>query len=118
MIPILDYFYYKMFKFALFLKLDDSQFSALTGVTLIEFITVIIVKKIFDLSISINKPKAWLLAIIVLAINYFIFLRRKRYLKIKERYDKEPKWQKIIGSICVIFYILLSFFGLFAYHMY
>jgi hypothetical protein len=110
MIPVLDYFFYKIYKFGLSIKLNDSQFSALTAITLIEIFTLSIILSFLKIKINFTKLLALVLFLTLLLLNYLIFLRNNRYQRIKEKYENEQRKQRIIGSACVILYILLTIF--------
>ena len=63
----------------------------------------------------INKPREGILLMIVLLfINYFLFMHKTKYLNIKEMFVSESKQKRIIGSAFVILYCFLSFILLLA----
>jgi hypothetical protein len=109
-IPVIDYLFYKIYKFALSLKLDDSPYTTLTSITLLEFFNLMIIQNLLHIKIPVNKYLVWLFVLVLLFVNYLIFLRKKRYLKIIDRYEGQEAKQKIIGSICVITYTILTIF--------
>lgn len=58
----------------------------------------------------INKPLDGVyLMMFLLIINYFLFMHKKKYLIIKEKFADENKKMKIVGGLFVILYCLLSF---------
>ncbi len=118
MIPIIDYFFYKLYKFGLQIKVKDSEFSSLTAITLIEGFNLSIITNLFKINIKATLMSTSFLFFSLLLLNYIVFLRRKRYLRIYERYVNEPKVKKNLGSICVILYIVLTvYFAIYTVNM-
>lgn len=110
MIPIVDYFFYKIEKFGRFLELDISPLTALTSFTLIEFFDINIILNILNIKIPIIKTQIIIGVLGLLFLNYLLFLMNKRYLKIRDKFDKENKLRKNIGSIFVIIFIVITIF--------
>ncbi len=62
-----------------------------------------------------NRPReAIFLMIVLLFINYFLFMHKKKYLNIKELFDNENRQKRIIGSTIVFLYCFISFILLLA----
>jgi hypothetical protein len=110
MINLIDYFFYKLEKFGRSLKLKDSPFSALAIFTLVEFLVVCINLNIFDFRPKVSKYMVWGCVGLLLGCNYFVFLYKSRYMRIREKYEIENGTRKTIGTIGVILFIIITFF--------
>lgn len=63
----------------------------------------------------LSKPREGILLIIaLLVINYFLFMHKRKYLKIKEMFVGESRQKRIIGGTLVVLYGFLSFILLLA----
>jgi len=102
------YLFYKLYKLGLSLKVYDSQFSAVGAVTLVLALNLLVIEEVFKINKHISNLYASLLFVILILLNSVLFLGGKRYNRIKERFDKESKMQRIVGWICVSLYIAFS----------
>lgn len=89
--------------------------NALTLLVLIDICFIYI--KVFDISQS-NAKEIYKIGIIIISIslfliNNYLFLYNDRYREIQAKYSKEGIKQKKIGSILVIFYVIVTFGTLF-----
>jgi len=58
---------------------------------------------------SFRNEKDYIFLLLMYIINYFIFIYKKRYINILGAYsERVAKW-RVLGTITVIIYILLSF---------
>lgn len=53
------------------------------------------------------------ICVLLIAINSYLFLRKKKYLEIEKRFKKESKRQKLIGDIVVSLYALATVISMF-----
>ena len=58
--------------------------------------------------VDLNNFHAVSFLIVIFLINYFLFIRNQRYLKIAEKFDKETKRQKIKKTIFFLIYVFFS----------
>jgi len=109
MIPIVDYFFDKIYKLAIIIKLPDKEYSSLTAFSLIEIVTFSVILNLFHETISYTRYTALGVCSLILVMNYYLFLRNKRYLKIRTRYENESKLQNAIGSFFVVIFVIIVF---------
>lgn len=102
------YLFYKLYKLGLSLKVYDSQSSAVGAVTLVLALNLLAIEEAFKIKMHISNLYASLLFVILILLNSVLFLGGKRYTRIKERFDKESKMQRIVGWICVSLYVAIS----------
>jgi len=111
------YLYYRIYSLWKKMPGKDHAFSAMAAQSLLflfNFISIIGYFRIIKSSnITMYKMPLIFFAIMVLVINYFIFIHKQRYEKIETLFIKENKKQKVIGSIIVIVYVFLTFVFLF-----
>ena len=62
---------------------------------------------------SYYKVEVIVMCLILLAINSYLFLRKKKYLEIEKRFNKESKTQKLVGDIVVSLYALATVVSMF-----
>jgi len=110
MLNIVDYFFYKIEKLGHYLKLKDSPFSALAVSTLVEGLIISTIMNVFSFHPKLSNYQVWGLVGLLLGCNYLIFLYKKRYLRIREKYDTENGPRKTIGTICVLLVIIITLF--------
>ena len=53
------------------------------------------------------------ICVLLIAINSYLFLRKKKYLEIEKSFKKESKTQKIIGDIVVSIYAIATVVSMF-----
>lgn len=113
------YLYYRLYSWNLkaWGKKDSPEWNALIGVSFMMGINLslflIIIQLLFEIKIilSDNLPKKEIIvvALVILAINYFIFNYKKKYLLIIEKYNNESLKKKRINALLLWLYIILSF---------
>lgn len=63
----------------------------------------------------IDKPiEGIVLGLLLIGVDYLMFMYNNKYQRIKESFIKETKRNKILGGIAVVVYCFLSFFLLLA----
>jgi hypothetical protein len=113
MINIIQYIYYRIFE--MHSRGEDSitaaglaiiTLSAIWGINIITIYGILFKTKI----ISNIKPNYGIyLGIGLLIMNFFLFMFKKKYKKIKQKFSNEQKQKKIKNGIFVLLYGLLSF---------
>jgi len=95
----------------------DNAFSAMTALSLLILFNIATLLGYFELidDSNIEKFKKPLIvfAIMILVINYFIFIHKNRFEKIANKFVNETKEQKRNSSIIAIAYAILTFVFLF-----
>jgi len=113
---ILQYIYFRIY---LLYSKGEPNFTAAAGLAVItistlftlNIITIVgVLRKIDILTSFFNKTGIYLLLVVLLIINYFLFMHKRKHLKIKDKFASENKKQKIIHGILVLLYGFLSFF--------
>ncbi|MBE8721563.1 hypothetical protein [Sphingobacterium pedocola] len=109
--------YYHLYKHSEYLKRNvaGSFFASPPGDGII-FLSAFEVLNVSTLGIHFSWPAvtashmldAVLLGGVFMGINYVIFIRTKKYLKISENMAKESPEKKFITGCLVLFYVLLS----------
>jgi len=103
-----NYLFLKLYKFGIKLDFFDAKYSAVSIISLFIAINLdFIRKKIHYYPVNLTN---YSIAVFVLLfiVNALYFIREKRYEKIIERYKNESKAKSIIGTVCVLIYIVLS----------
>lgn len=118
MINPYEYIYYKYYKIAVFSEknwargLRIPQWLALFLISLMLFLNLALVLIIY-INVAhkvptLNKSHALLLMFALYFLNYLLFLRRERYKKTVERFDKESSNKKRVKTILFWLYVSLS----------
>ena len=121
---ILQYVYYKIF--LMHSRSENSLTAAILAVITTSFVffsnifTVgAFLKKNDIIPVFIKNPIVGvLLGFCLIVLNYFLFMHKQKYLRIKERFINENKKNRILGSLCVLLYSFLSFFLLLGLALY
>ena len=58
---------------------------------------------------SFKNERDFIYLIIMYIINYFVFIYKKRYVRILDENEERVKKRKILGTIIVLLYIIVSF---------
>lgn len=112
---MIDYIYYKTYRY--FYKAQKQNdgaviamiiFSCFLGLNILTVFTFLEGFQIIRL-IELTKTKVIILAILLYLLCAIIFLRKRRYLIIEQRFKDESNSKKIRGTIMVGFYFVLSF---------
>lgn len=81
-------------------------FSEITTVALILFVTEWIAG--LRLVPYISKPSSWTILVVLSVPQYFIVLHRHKYKRIVKQFAGESSRKRILGSIAVAVYVVLS----------
>ena len=60
-----------------------------------------------------NKVSFFIFYASIIVLNYFFFLRNKKYLEIEKRFKRESRKQKLIGDIVVSVYAVATIVSIF-----
>ncbi len=110
---ILQYIYYKIFQ--VHSRGEDNFVAAFMSVMTISvafFLNFMIIEgfliriNIISKFIIQTKFESILFGVIIILINYFIFMRNKKYIKIIKMFENEGKKNKLIGNIIVLLYFV------------
>lgn len=115
-IPIYDYLFYKIYKFALKTpSADFAELSSLISISLLNIMNLISIAKIdFEAFFPETSNLGSFIALTFLYLmNYFLFIFKKRYKKIESKYDATSTKSQKIGSVLVLAYVVLSFIFIF-----
>lgn len=96
---------------------NDNAFSAMAALSLLILFNIASIIGYFNLINILNlekyKKSLIVFAIMVLVINYLIFIHKKKYEKIETKFINENKAQKKISSFITLIYVFLTFIFLF-----
>ncbi len=112
------YIYYILYKFTLLTPSRKEQpehianivlalvlcFNSFVVINILQYYNVDFVGSFFK-----QKEMFIVLYISILFAGYFLFIRKKKYVAIKDKYDKESKKKKLLKTSFVIFYIATIF---------
>lgn len=116
---VLDFLYYRLYR--AFLKTsakDVSEYVTCLWLTLLFLFNAIVICKKLGFMIpnpakyAYPKVYALFLCAPLILILYFIFVYKKRYLYLIERYKDETKQQRIRGNLILIAYAVATFAAL------
>ena len=88
---------------------------AMSTISILQFINILTIYVLLVHGFNIIKPfvlskeLAVLIALIIYLLNYLYFLRKKRFLKIEMKFDKDSQKMKIVRKIFFWIYIISSF---------
>lgn len=117
--------YYQFYLISRFLKNNvpgsmfyNTGFDSIMLLSGFEFLNVASVWLILDLkSVTGNTSLDSISALtIFLIINYFLFIRRKRYLLIAKQLEKQSSNSSFSWSVITFFYVTLSIVSFFIIH--
>ena len=95
----------------------DHAFSAMSALSLLlifNIATLLIYFKFFKKFASQQvKIPVILSVVLILIVNYFIFIYKDKYIEIEKRFINEIEKQKKLRSIAIITYVFLTFVFLF-----
>jgi len=111
------YLYYRIYSLWKKMPGRDYEFSAMTALSLLIIFNISSLIAYFRLlkSYSFQQVKIPLIisAVLILVVNYFIFIYKDNYIEIEKSFINETQKQKKIRSIPVLIYVFLTFFFLF-----
>lgn len=117
-----QYLFYKYYRWSVWLNRGMDPYSYQAGWAFLSlllfanFLTILCITEIvtgYGFDQFSKLPKIFIIATmtVFLFINYFIFIKNRKYKKIIERYEKEDRKSKIKGNIiawlCIIITALL-----------
>ncbi len=112
------YIYYILYKFTLLTPSKKEQPEHIANIVLalvLSFNLFVIVNILqyynVDFVGNFFKQKEIFIAlyISILLVGYFLFIRKKKYAAIKDKYDKESKNKKLLKTSLAIIYIITIF---------
>ena len=116
-----NYIFYKLYKIA---KKTEKQWPqgtrmpvavAFFSTSILQGFNLLTLLAILSLGLELFKipslaPEHAIITMILLyAVNYFLFVRNKKFLQIEERFDKDSKNIKTIKAILFWLYVVLTF---------
>ena len=117
-LKLYKYLYYRLYSWNLktWGMEDAPQWNALLGVSFMMFLNLLLlghVLQYFDVNIFLReetpKKEAVAIGVILLGINYFIFIYKNKYKVIENQFKKETKWQRRKNALLLWLYVILSF---------
>jgi len=115
----MKYYYYLFYKIYVFSKKIgkwDIATSAALGLSFLLILNVfLILTNIFGFSPEIKYyyEIAFLIAGIVLLINYFLFDYKSRYKKVINAFKVESEQSRVVGNILVTIYVIATLISVF-----
>ncbi len=105
------YLYYTIFKLTYKTNKDIIEWSSMITISVLIYFNFISL-----LILTIPKPDIvqykyfvfYWAGLTLLIANYYIFIYKKKYVKIVNQYKKESRFFSVIGGMTVISYIILS----------
>ncbi len=119
------YIFYKLYKIA---KKTEKNWTpemrmpaslAITTISILQFLNLMTLKIFLVHGLKtlkqtfLSKEIVIIIGLFLYIINYFLFMRNKKYLLLEEKFDKESRKLKLIKTILFWIYVLLSFLLLF-----
>lgn len=111
MIKIYQYIFYRSYDILGFKNRSDRGFATISfmsigeGLCIIHLVTHLLKLKLYEFEFNL-KIVGLLLYLLPLIINYFVFLRNKKYKKIILHYKNENARDRKIGRICMVIFIV------------
>jgi len=119
MFKVYKYLYYRVYTWNLktWGKKDVPEWNALYGVSFIMFLNInlliFIISLFIDLHIfpieSVPKKEVLTIAILLLILNYFSFVRNEKYKLIVEEFKNEPPHKRRRNTFLLFLFVVLSF---------
>ena len=116
----MEYIYYMFYRFILLTpsKKEQPEHIANMVVALIFCLNIFVLVSIFEYYFDISFIKELpnkkimfaILYMITLVVGYFVFIKNKRYVTIKEKYNQENKSKKVLKTTLALIYIIAVFF--------
>ena len=113
---MLKYLFYKSYKFQQKIGHSDDPafFAALSiafSIIIYSIDLIMLTSLLFGINFPLfgNKLISGVLSVIIILFFYFHLIRKKKYLKILEKYKSENRSQQLFGNIIIIIYFLLAF---------
>ena len=112
---IYQYLFYRLYKRqrTKFSEFESLIFALLTitAIIFVNFFTleIFLNKMLLTPSIITSKSLVIIIMALIFSVNCFVFLMKKRYKNIEQKFQNETKKQKNIGTFIIIAYVVLSF---------
>lgn len=114
-----DFLYYHYYKGALWTSGESnlphqtatyilSILMYLNLFTIMLIVTALIGTKAINWTMSVDPNSVIPFAIIVMALHHYLFIYKKRYLKIIKQYKNETPRENLIGRLSIWFYLLFT----------
>jgi hypothetical protein len=111
------YLYYRIYSLWKKMPGRDYAFSAMTALSLLIVFNIAVLIVYFRLlknySFQQVKIPTILSTVLILVVNYFIFMYKDNYIEIEKSFINETQKQKKIRSIPILIYVFLTFIFLF-----
>jgi len=108
---VLDILFYVLYSTSNKTNKSIPEWSTIIAISILFSFNIFSLFVLFNVNIeSIGKKGFQLIPIILIGLNWNLFLKKKRYLKILENYSKQ---KTILYTIIVILYVILSISFLF-----
>jgi hypothetical protein len=106
------YLFYRIYIFTNKLGNYDVAYSAVLGLSGLLILNAFILIKIFGLNesnLNLIRPIGFVCASLIILINYYIFIFKRKYFIIAYKYRNESRKSKNINGIIVLFYVFTTF---------
>jgi hypothetical protein len=112
------YIYYKLYKFVCKTNKGIAEWASMIFYSLLLFfniVTVLYYLHLLKSGVLVRNGQGVMVSteVFLLIINYALFIRNRRYLKVLKKYSNETNTYRFIGSFLVILYIILSYYFFF-----
>ena len=106
------YFFYKIYRFTKKLgnwEVAESAMYALCTLEAINLTQLLLVTGVLTRETEhYDKFLLGAICVLLIGINYYLFLRKKKYLEIEKQFKKEGKTQKLFGDVVVTIYVVFT----------
>lgn len=115
---MLSYLYYTFYKFVLVTPSRKEMPEHLANTTMSLFLSLNVLALMYylrnqDVSIAeifLNNKMYYVITFVIfLILGYLFFVKDGKYIKIKEKYDKDSKKVKYVKMSLVFIYVIVSF---------
>jgi hypothetical protein len=107
-----DYLFYRLYKNAIPTNKSIPEWSSIFVISITLTFNIFCVLKLLDYDLkSIGESGAKTIPLILIGLNYFVFIYKKRYIDIIKHFDQ--KNNKLIFDVLVLTYIIGSILFLF-----
>jgi hypothetical protein len=104
---IVDYLFYRLYKNAIPTNKSIPEWSSIFVISIILSFNIFSIIVLLDYDLKLIGEKSFkTIPLILIGLNYFVFLYKKRYLNIIEHFDQAKN--KLIFDILVLLYIIGS----------
>ena len=118
MMKLYRYLYYRLYSWSLRKKRDLPQLNALLGVSLVMawnllFLVSAVSRLLLGQGLSavdktLGKTVTAISFLVLLGINYFVFMYKGKYKTMGEDYKDEPRRKKRINTLLLFLYFFVS----------